>query len=390
MPKVEKQKIDRSANPFMPQFSQGNSDLIEFLKPFDYNLNWLKDEADALPTLIRPDKCPRKFLPLHAANLGFELPDHRFCTEEIQRKLLAAVPYIYFYRGHINCIKKFMEILGFSYQGHHEEVGDALRANAGRSYDYDVRIFYINVDDDFNDGDITNWAKTRSGSAWIPVNGRLEGTGDGSDNWDNNCLHEFNIATHYIKTCYSVDFEVLGGSGTKFPNFGITMFDYLHSFGIQYGFRTEGGTSYLDSWLLAYGSPFLYDSIDLTGFPVDYTTGVHTLRIFETGDNVTIGLDDETIVLNWVHPQSSLKNAGAHPGLFCNQSTNVAWDNFRYDRIGVLVPNKTFSGNQFAKHITIIYSWSGDEAEHDKWIEYLNLILPAYVPVGVQIIWERI
>lgn len=389
MPKVEPWELNRINSRFMPRLYRDNEDLAEFLIPFDGLYNELLSEGTNLELLMDAGRCPRRMLPLLASNLAFELPEHRFATEMTQRRLLGSASYINANRGHINCVKRFLEILGFTYVSHYEEVSDSLRANAGRSYSYPIRVLYNHFTDDWDDQNMDGWAKSRAGSTWSVLNGRLLGTGDGTDNWDNNCLFEdYNIDRDHPVNCYKVDFEVLGGSGSKHPNFGITMYDIEGNTGVQVGFRTDGATDYLDHWIIMASTPTIAQSKDITGL-VNYKTGVHSMIVWEFTDKLTIGLDDITLVHEWDNLPDLLKIDAAHPGLFVNQSTQVAFDNYQFDRIGSLVPNRIFSTGVYDKKLTIIYTWSGSASEKNKWLEYLNKVLPNYIPIGVEIVWEE-
>lgn len=386
MPKVTDRSIDFMdfvTGPFV-----GNAAIEEYLLSSQSLYNDLRDEASVLNVLQFPDRCPSKFLPTLAASIGFPLLDKPFATTREQRNLLKWAYWIFERQGTLHAVDKIIKILGFDPVTYKEVISEPFRLNGTPLYDPSQKIA-LQCGDDFDDSDVSDWEPQNAGSSWSVVNQRYVGEGNGNNHTSNCSLQDQVYQTSAGNWCTSVELEVLGGSGSHYPNFGIMLHWENPGNYILVSLITDAGTDYLrviadHPDIPETKTPHILANVELPDD--DYKLGVHTLRVWNRELNLTVCLDDRTIVTNVAYPHAL--TADTRMGLFANESTKAAFDNFSVIKLNIIDRGLLYSDKEITRQLHV--SLYGDPSQRAAKVAYLQRILPEFVPFGVEVIVETI
>jgi hypothetical protein len=171
------------------------------------------------------------------------------------------------------------------------------------------------------------------------------------------------------------------------PSFGIVVYSSSLGEGSFIRFESYGGEDYVKSYMLWGGTPTEISSQIITGL-VAYKTGVHHLRVWDLNSYVQVAIDDLIIATGLLSVPATRYNAYA--GLIANQSTQMHFDNFTVDRLGISSFSHFFGTDPYERHLLIKYTYTGDATQKAGKLEYLGKILLGFVPVGVDIEFEEV
>lgn len=365
---------------FLPGKDHGNQQLNRFLSIFEKSYADYQKFAGDLYKLMWYDECPGKYIFRLAQNLGFPLLDAPHASEVERRRFLQNAIWILKRKGTLAAVRKIVELLGF-YCIFQEQVQEDFIVNRHKLYSLEDRTADEFIDR-FNAGTLEGWEKQEPASDWQLISNRYRGTGDGTDKRSNCSV----TANNFSPCCLETEFQVLGGSGSNYPYFGIYL-DYIHPFSSSLGvfLYSSGGSDYL--WLTGYKSYWqVVDQLyDITGM-VAYKSGVHMLRVIYFKDRISVAVDDVTLVKPFFFEGMSLLwPLTSNKGLFVNQSTQVAFDNFRICQLKETGTPKLAGGESEKKLKIKLY---GEPGNMDAKKEYLQEVIPRYfVPVGVDVEW---
>jgi hypothetical protein len=122
-------------------------------------------------------------------------------------------------------------------------------------------------------------------------------------------------------------------------------------------------------------------TVDVSTF--DWDTGEHCLTIWDTGDKITVILDQTTLMYQVSYYALV---AAVKKGLFVNVGTEVDFDNFDLREIDRRKQPKFFAAGQGDKTLTITLAGTPDQATAKR--EYLEQIMIDYVPMDTTIVWN--
>jgi hypothetical protein len=341
---------------------QHSPGMVEFAIPISDQLNWLRAWANILPYLPNAAECPQKYLSLIAGNYGFELIDMPYATESERRQFVLAIPELYARRGTLWAINRIIELLGFTatfeeyYQvsgiwNQHQFWNPSSVAESEQIYDW-------------NDNTMQGWANQSYGH-FEPIAQKLRGVGQSgmTDSPYQSC----NIADAHRDSFLRFKFTILTPSHI-WLGCNIRWQDASNFIRVQlYVECTGGGTSFSD-------------------FPIvsglGWTTGEHTLRIWDEDNKVTVILDNTT--LRYEFPYASTIEP-VKKGLWVDEATIVDFDDFAIRIIDRKKQPKSFTEGIFDKELRITLSGSPEYAGAKA--EYLEKIIPNFTPLDTTVVW---
>lgn len=363
---------------------KGNEAIEEYLSPVQNQYNELRLHASAIRNLAILDHIPVKFLPHLAGTLGFELLDMPYATECEQRNLLKWAIWIYKHKGTRAAIAKICEILGFTVT-FKEIVSEPFLIGGSRLYSIDDRKSY-EYGDNFDDSDVSDWEVLGSGATWDVVNQRYIGEGDDPDSGDHVCVQDQTYNTGNSDWMVEAKFEALSGSGDYYPWVGIVLFWEGEYENLKVRLVRKFGVDKLivEACYSAFCIPLAEIALPSQ---IDYKTGVHTLRVWDWDNkHLTICLDDRTIAYQVEYP--SFWQNGARKGLIVGQATKAAFDDFRVWQLAFVERGLLYKTKEVTKQLYV--RLDGNPSQQTAKLEYLETILPNYVPFGVEVIVETV
>lgn len=363
---------------------KGNEAVNEYLSSVQAQYNELRIEANRLKFLAIIDSCPVKFLPHLAGTLGFELLDSPYATESERRNLLKWAIWIYKRKGTRAAIAKICEILGFTVT-FREVVSEPFLIGGTRLYSIDDRKSY-EYGDDFDDCDASDWESLSAEATWGVVNQRYVGEGDSGSESEHVCLQDQTYNTGNSDWMVETKFEAISGSGDYYPWVGIVLFWESQYENLKVKLFRQFGIDTLIVEGCYSGICLPLASIALPS-QIDYKTGIHTLRIWDWDNQyLTVCLDDRTIAYQVAYP--SFWTVGARKGLIVGQATKAAFDDFRVWQLGFVDRGLLYETKEVTRQLHV--RLSGTTTQPTAKIEYLEKILPNYVPFGVEVIVETV
>ncbi|MGB5107337.1 MAG: phage tail protein [Candidatus Zixiibacteriota bacterium] len=354
---------------FLPS-CQKSAGMIELVAPLNLQINEQYDLARSLQNLGDYDLCDQRFLSHLAGNYGFELIDLPYATERERRRLVRDAFWIMKRRGTLWPVQRIIEDLGFT---------------ATFSEDYQIS---------------GRWNKHKF---WSRMGITSE---EHSFNWDDSSMQGF--ANESLGNFKAIAQRLRGSAltGTLAPTMSATFPQTTSDYNLQVDYRL---LSTGDCW---FGVVARYESatkallvtldksgasenltvyahigtwaplhvVDISG--TTWRTGDHTISIWDTGDKITVILDDVTLIYqqNYAALVASVKK-----GLFCAFGTEVEFDNYVLRVLDRRKQPKFFASGQADKTLTI--TLSGTVQFEDAKREYLETIIPKYVPIDVTVVW---
>jgi hypothetical protein len=371
--------IDLVFDKYIPEVHRYNTEFRKFFSIIEDRFADYLESIDNMDKLLWYDECPDEYIFRLAQYQSFPLLNSPVASERERRNFLKYAAWIWRRKGTLTAIEKIFDILGF-YAYIEEEVSEDFIIGFHNFYGLGDRTVDI-FTDNFNDGSADGWEKKLAGSTWEVVSSRYYGTGDGTDNRANCAIISNSFRPFYMQ----VDFQVIGGSGSLHPNFGVYL-SYI-STGTNLGvhFYSSGGSDYLYISGFYGGFEIISDTKEITGV-IDYKTGVHTLKIHYFNNQISVGIDDMTLTtplsVGWLHVIWPL----LYKGLYVNQSTQIAFDNMEIRRLQTMDCPRFPGGNQ-QKALRIWLYGTPENADTKK--EYLESVIPKhFVPAGTQVVWE--
>jgi len=362
---------------FLPLINHDNSDLLEFLIPFNTRYLDLQNSISDLEPLASWAECPDRFITHLASMTGFELIDIPFADESERRNFLKWILWIYRRKGNETAGQKIISLLGFT-SDWTELFPDFVPfiANFHRCWQMS-RIVTSQFFDDFS-GNLSRWSILNPSSWWRITSQRFRGTGDGSDNDLNGTVFSDTSSAYYFET----KFEVISGFSPP-VEFGMFL-DYEDS---NNWAKLEVQTDGLDRDYLVLVWKFIGIENDLVlGEITDLVTheiGEHILWIWDDGNvNYTAGIDDITVAYDVYAPIGSGRNK---KGLWVNRNLTVAFDDVAVKVLDTGLVAKTFHPDFSDRKLQIDLSGTPSHAANKT--NYLKEIIPKYLPVGVEVEW---
>jgi len=365
---------------FLPDKDSGSEQLNRFLSIFEDKHQELETFARDLNKLLWYDRCPAKYIFRVAQNLGFPLLDSPYASESERRNFLKWTTWIWLRKGSAQALIKLINILCYSL-AFSESMAEDFILNYHKTYDLESRFLESDLHQ-FN-GSADGWAKEASGSSWTLSSNRYVGVGDGTDDRDNCSLVDNDYQNFYVET----DFQILGGSGTYYPYFGIMLAYTSRGYNLGVFIYSDGGNDYLriSGWYMGFELiPTGYRLHDITGM-VDYKSGVHRLKVHLNKEKFSVAIDDTTLITPFTFEGINTAFHFERKGLFSNESTEVAFDNFKVGKLRPMgVPRLLGDGAEKSIRLRLIGSPDNDTAKR----AYLADVVPRYfVPYGVDVEW---
>ncbi len=337
------------------------------------------DLIDNLLYLLWYDECPDKYIFRIAEILGFPLLDSPYATEKERRNFLKYAVWIWKRKGTIAGLRKILSNLGYYLAEFEESVQEDFTLNFHKVYGLDQRTYEM-TSDDFNDGIADEW-DVQNDSTWEVRSNKYVGLGNGSDSRANASI----ISNSYKRFYFQTDFQVLSGSGTYHPYFGLFLSYNSQWRNLGIFLYSDGGSDYLkiSGWYDAF--EIISEVYDITG-KVSYKTGVHKLKIHYCENKISIGIDDTTLIIPYAIENIEQFWPFFFKGLFVNESTEVAFDNVEIRRLSTMgVPVLPGGNSQKILRIKLYLTPPNDSAKR----EYLADVVPKYfLPAGIQVVWE--
>ena len=363
---------------FLPRIHHGKDDLKQFLKPFDAAYAALRRTAETLPSLVTFDRCPPEHLSHLAANFGFELIDEPFCTTAERREFLRWVIWLYRRKGTLATVEKIIELLGFEVTLT-EEFPDKTPfvLNFHRLYDRD-QISEVSFEDGFT-GNLAAWTRLGVDSHWRMSGGELIGTGDGTDGIQNGMVFDDSLEDYYIETDYEL--------ASTLQEFGIVLAYVDEDNWVRLGIERTATDDIVVRRMVdgVPGSESL-KRID-NAVVTDYVNGQHKLWAYvnhATG-KFTIGFDDETVLYDEQFDISGVPTG--KKGLWANRDMTVKFDNVRVLQLFRQLAPVLHTGELPKRVLWIEVLNSPPYATERR--QYLERVLPRYLPFGVVLGWVR-
>jgi hypothetical protein len=375
-------RVELELEKYIPEIHRGNSDFRKFFSIIEDLYLAKLAFGNNLDKLMWYDECPAQYIYRLAQYLS--IPYYHRLTEitsdKERRTLLKNAAWIWKRKGTKAALEKIFEILGF-YSYMEEEVKEDFIIGFHNIYGLGDRTADI-FTDNFNDGTADGWEKQLAGSTWEVVSSRYYGTGDGTNNRGNCSV----ILNPFNPLYMQVDFQVIGGSGSMHPNFGVYLAYVTTGTNLGIHFYTSGATDYLYVSGFYSGFEIIGETYDITG-KVDYKSGVHTLKVHYFNNKISVAIDDTTLItplsVGWLHILWPL----LHKGLYVNQSTQVAFDNVEIRRLKTMDCPLMPGDDPMGRTLRIWLYGAPDNAAAKK--EYLQDVIPKYfVPACVQVVWE--
>ena len=374
--------IDLALEKFIPEVHRGNPDFRKFFSIIEDIYLAKLTFANNLDKLMWYDECPTEYIYRLAQYLS--IPYYHRLTEitsEAERRtLLKNAAWIWQHKGTKAAIEKLFEILGF-YSYMEEEAKEDFIIGFHNIYGLGDRTADI-FTDNFNDGTADGWTKQLPGSTWEVISSRYYGTGDGNNSRANCSI----ISNPFNPTYMQVDFQVIGGSGTMHPNFGVYLAYVTPGTNLSVHFYTSAGIDYLHVSGFYGGFEAISQTYNITG-KVDYKSVVHTLKVHYFQNQISVGVDDTTLILplsvGWLHILWPL----LHKGLYVNQSSQVAFDNVEIRRLKTM-DCPLFPGDDPMAKTLRIWLYGAPENAAAKKVYLADVISKHFVPAGVQVVWE--
>lgn len=361
---------------FLPSINHDNSDLLEFLTPFNTRYLDLQNLISDLGPLTSWAECPDRFITHLASMTGFELIDMPFADENERRNFLKWVLWIYRRKGNKLAGQKIISLLGFTSEWT-EAFPDFVPfiANFHRGWQMSL-IVTSQFFDDFS-GNLSLWTVLNLASWWRITNQELRGTGDGSDSDLNGIVFGDTSSAYYFET----KFEVISGFANP-TELGMFL-RYVDS----------------DNWLKlelqtdASGDDFLVLVAEVGGAEtqivlgettdlVTHETDEHTLWIWDDGDNYyTAGIDKITVAYK-THFTDAAALSRTKKGLWVNRNLTVAFDDVAAKVLDTGLVAKTFHPNFSDRSVQIELDGTPSHAINKT--NYLKEIIPRYLPAGVR------
>jgi len=364
---------------FLPLINHDNSDLLEFLIPFNTRYLDLQNSISDLGPLASWAECPERFITHLASMTGFELIDIPFADENERRNFLKWILWIYRRKGNELAGQKIISLLGFT-SDWTEVFPDFVPfiANFHRLWQMSL-IVTSQFFDDFS-GNLSLWSILNPASWWRITSQKLRGTGDGSPNDLNGVVFADTSSVYYFET----KFEVVSGFANP-SEFGMflrykTSIDWL-----RLEVQTDGvGDDFLVLVALVNDvrtSTVIGEITDL----VTHETGEHTLWIWDDGDDYyTAGIDDITVAYKH-HFTAAAGMMRTNKGLWVNRNLTVAFDNVAVKVLDTGLMAKTFHPDFSNRKLQIDLSGTPSHAANKT--NYLKEIIPRYLPAGVEVEW---
>ncbi len=349
---------------------QKSPGMVEFAGPLNDMLNTIYDRARELQYLGDYERCDQRFLSHLAANFGFELIDLPYATERERRRLVRDAFTILKRRGTFWSVKRIIEDLGFT------ALMDMEYQISGR---FNRHKFWSRL------------AVTSKEVSHSWDSGSMEG-------WTNEALGNFKAIAQSLRGSAL--------SGTLAPTMSATFPETTSDYNLQFEYRllTTG-----DCW---FGAVARYESatkallvtldksgsaesltvyvfsgtwipihvVDVTG--TTWRTGTHRITIWDTGEKITVILDETTLIYEQNYAALVAANK---KGLFCAFGTDVEFDNYILRVLDRRKQPKFFAAGQADKTLTITLSGAPQFETAKR--EYLAKIIPQFVPIDVAVAW---
>jgi Phage tail protein (Tail_P2_I) len=362
---------------FIPQVDRDNPAFRRFFSIIEGLYSKRKAEADKLNKLLWYDENPDKYLFRIAQYLGFPLLDAPFASESERRNMLKYSAWIWKRKGTRAALEKLFSILGFTSYIEEESAESAI-FNAHGFYSLNWRTTDL-VTHDFNGGTAEGWEKQNTGSTWEVKYNKFYGTGDGTSDPRNSSIIANSFYPFYMQT----DFQIVGGSGASYPCFGVLLsYNGLLNCLWVY-FYSDGGNDYMSILGSYLGVAILSENYNITG-KVAYKSGNHTMKIHVFNDNISIGIDDTTLIKPFHFENIQDFWPMYFKGLNANQSTEVAFDDVEIRRLKTL-GSPRFAGAAAERKLWITLSGSPDNEIEKR--EYLADVIKHFIPHGIEVEW---
>jgi len=362
---------------FLPLINHDNSDLLEFLIPFNTRYLDLQNLISDLGPLVSWAECPERFITHLASMTGFELIDIPFADENERRNFLKWILWIYRRKGNKAAGEKIISLLGFTSEWT-EAFPDFVPfiANFHRSWQMSL-IVTSQFFDDFS-GNLSRWNILNLSSWWRITNQELRGTGDGSDNDLNGIVFDDTSSAYYFET----KFEVVSGFANP-TELGIFL-RYVDSDNwLKFELQTDASG---DDFLVLVANVGGAETQTVLGEITDlvvHETGEHTLWIWDDGDDhYTAGIDKITVAYK-THFTDAAALSRTKKGLWVNRNLTVSFDDVAAKVLDTGLVAKTFHPNFSDRSVQIELSGTPSHAASKE--NYLREIIPKYVPAGVEV-----
>jgi hypothetical protein len=317
-----------------------------------------------------------------ASNLGFELIDLPFADEAERRELLRYAVAIYRYKGTLNGVRTLLLILGFEFTL--TEVfspGAQFICNFNRVFDRSLIATPVFTTDDFSSGNLSPWNPPLNTTSWWRIEtAALHATGNGADDPLNALLFTDATAACRFTVEYTPDVALDSPS-----ELGL----YLRYQDADNWVRLQYQV-YMSYEILALVKKTAGAETGVTLLTVDLgdlgaNTGTHTLWVWDDGaDNYTIGIDDQTLVAAYAFACTGI--ARGKKGLWVNRDRTIAFSEVSVDTHTWADMGGLFDPDLSVRKLQIeLNDPAGEHTAAKK--EYLERILPNYVPAGVEVEW---
>lgn len=354
---------------FLPS-CQRSEGMREFSLPLNAQLNETRNLALQVMDLGNYETCPLRFLPHLAANHGFELIDVSYATERELRRLCRDAFTIIKRRCSLWSVRRIIEDLGFTVQL------DAEYQISGR----------------FNKHKF--WSRMAATSKELTFSWDQASL----DGWTNESLGNFKAIASSLRGS--------SNSGAASPTMSATYPETTSDYNLQFDYRLltsgdcffgaigrwesalkvllvtfskSGATEALTVYVYT-GSWLPLQTVDISA--IDWKSGTHRVTIWDSGSTVTVFLDDTVLMyqVNYAALVTAVKK-----GLFCAAGTEVEFDNYVLRVMDRRKLPKFYDPAQADKSLKI--TLSGGPAFETAKREYLEKIIPQFVPIDTEVQW---
>lgn len=373
-----------------PVINQNNSALKQFLVPFNTRIRDALYSANTISLLRDISKCPARFLVGLASDLGFELPEATYLSDQARRNLMLYAVWLYKRKGTKACVEKLCNLLGFDSTTINEtfvsEVPMILNNNNfNQINDFAALGFY----DDFELGTLDLWNAPNTSfdvvtirlvgsNKVLYINAGTPGVGEANGLTFNDTAESFYIEAEIDVTTVSSSTDV-----------GILL-DYTDGDNyIRGNVRYTGSTYRLEVVRTTSGSDTVLYYVDGIEYKAS-VGGIFKLWFWVinegTSVSITAGVEDETLYndsLSTTYFSFTKKGVVSIDGCGANFYTVTMYALDEHGTSSVL-----YYSNIDTKEIAIVLDGTTDNK--DAKFEYLKKVVPNYIPNGVTIDWTLI
>lgn len=355
---------------FLPA-CQRSPGMEEFIKPFNLQINEMYDLARLIYDLPNYDSCDERFLSHLAGNFGFELIDIPYATSRERRRLVRDSFEIMKRRGTLWSIQRIIEDLGFT-AAFSEDYQISGRWNKHKFWSR-MSITTEEYIFDWDDSSMLGWVNSSLGD-FKPIAQKLRGA-----SLAGTVSPAMSATFPETTSDYNLQFDY------RLMSTGDCWFGALARYesatkALVVSFDKSGASESCTVYAYISGVWSALETVDISA--TTWRTGDHRVTIWDTGEKITVILDDTTLMYEVDYSAFIIAN---RKGFFVATGTVVEFDNYILRILDRRKQPKYFAAGQADK--TLFITLSGTPQFETAKREYLEKTIPEFVPIDTVVVW---